>query len=391
MLLDKVRSIPGKVDPDDTQGREGNNLQTISEERNVLATQVSRDTVPDESEKLSDEPRTQSNVRYSNRGQERNDVNFYTSRSMNNSVHSSTSQSSKGTNMNASIITIGTIALGICEISGVTSLGTTWSTILLGTGTVFSTLPGYCASMLAHLRVTTEATETAAESMKGVVETLEMIGLMKDEADRLTEVLKVDKISTLVTIPTPRMKFKMEEAEIEEDRLGNLLIGFEVFREFYFKQDTEEQREDGSMSRGNSFKVSSYNASTHRFLMGQAGVTDSSIIVSPRVVCEEMSAIRKTDSASISQMPSTESEEIKKSGNIDMQRDEHAYPPSTAEQTRVQENIPKIPKIKYHFHPSPETMDPGYKREVEKIARDVGRNFEREIDACALKSMIILM
>ena len=148
MLDDNIRSIPGKVDPDDTQGSEGNNLQTISEERNVLATQVSRDTVPDESEKLSDEPRTQSNVRYSSRGQERNDVNFYTSRSMNNSVHSSTSQSSKGTNMNASIITIGTIALGICEISGVTSLGTTWSTILLGTGTVFSTLPGYCASML---------------------------------------------------------------------------------------------------------------------------------------------------------------------------------------------------------------------------------------------------
>ena len=50
-----------------------------------------------------------------------------------------------------------------------------------------------------------------------------MIGLMVEEADQLTDTLKVDKISALVMISTPRMKKKIEEADIEDDCLGHLL------------------------------------------------------------------------------------------------------------------------------------------------------------------------
>ena len=310
MLLSNIETVHGNVDPDDTQEQEGKVLHTISEEQNVPPAQVSNDN-----ERLSDALSTHSNERYSDSGTRNNDINFSTSRSMNSSVHSSTSsrstnhsvrsstsQTSRSNNVNTTVITLGSIALGISEATGLSSFGTRTS-ILLGTGAIFATLPGYLASMLAHVRTTSENQESEAESRKGVTDVLEMIGLMVEEADELTNALKVDKISALVTISTPRMKKKMEETEIEEDRLGQLLVGFEVFREYYFKQEHKEFKEDGSVSMGNSFEMKSYNSSVHRLLMREAGVTESSYSIAPKALFGEMSSIRKYDSASISQIP----------------------------------------------------------------------------------------
>ena len=283
----------GKVDPDDTQEQEGKILQTISKEENVPPAQVSK-----YSERLSDAPSTHSNKRYSDSGTRNNEINFSTLRSMNSSVHSSTSsrstnhsvrsstsQTSRSNNVNTTAITLGSIALGISEATGLSSFRT-WTSILLGTGAIFATLPGYLASILAHVRTTSENQKTEAESRKGVTDVLEMIGLMVEEADQLTDTLKVDKISALVMISTPRMKKKIEEADIEDDCLGHLLIGFEVFREYYFKQEHKEFKEDGSISMGNLFEMKSYNASVHRLIMRESGVTETSYSIASKVLFE---------------------------------------------------------------------------------------------------------
>ena len=176
--------------------------------------------------------------------------------------------------------------------------------------------------MLAHLKVTTEASSDETESKQGVQTTLEMLGLMQEEAKELTDVLRVDKVSSLAGVSTSRMKRKMEEIDIEINRIQSLLIGFEVFRNYYHKQDKEELLHDGSSSIYNTFSVNRFNAPLLRKLTREASIPKSSVVTQPRSLFGEVSSIHKNDSNTISQIPSSESADTTKS--VDVQSEDIA-------------------------------------------------------------------
>jgi hypothetical protein len=303
MLASNISSVQGSADSDSTHELEGRNLQTIEErnrraptttieersnaptttieERNINApnTQVRHEeSALDSREGLSDHPRTNSNVRYSNGGQGSNANSFNNTRN-DISIITSASQRSRVSNetmLNASALAIGAVTLGVCEISGITSIASLEnSPYLVGTAAFIGTLPGYFASLLARMKVSTEEAVDMAESKEGVQAILEMIGLQKAEAVALAEGLQVDKVSMLVAVHHNRLRDKMKAINIDEDRLDQLTFGLEVFKDHYFKQDTQELHEDGSMTVDNTFKTTSYSAPIHRYLVQQKGASSA--------------------------------------------------------------------------------------------------------------------
>ena len=104
-----------------------------------------------------------------------------------------------------------------------------------------------------------------------------MIGSQKAEAVTLVEGLQLDKMSMLVAVHHDQLREKMKEINIGKDQLDQLTFGLEVFNDHYFKQDTQEWHEDGSMTVhvDNTFKTTSYSAPIHRYLVQQTGASSA--------------------------------------------------------------------------------------------------------------------
>ena len=210
------------------------------------------------------------------------------------------------------IASISAMTLGICLNSGLSVTHSSIATVVAGSGALIGGLPGYCAALIANLRSATEVYSTPETSQEGVRSVLEMLGFMQGEAKDLQEALKVDKISSLATVSNSRFRHRLIEIRITNDRMNELELGFQVFREHYFKRNREKCNADGSTCIDNSFRLSEYSTEVHWELMKISGSLDDSDFSITKDI-HDISSIRQQDSndSNIRQVSSGDSIEVR--------------------------------------------------------------------------------